>query len=65
MTDLIGPVIKAEDLPDYIGEDVNIFHYPRRRALELLKDPEMQGYWETWGPVYGLERAYLQYDMFL
>ena len=60
----IGPIVKAEDLPDYFWEDVNIFHYPRRKALELLNDPVLEGFWETWGPVYGLERLYFEYDFF-
>lgn len=61
----IGPIVKAKDLPDCFWEDVSILHYPRRKALELLNDPGMEGYWETWGPVYGLERLYFVYSFFL
>ena len=61
----IGPIVKAEDLPDYITEDVNIFHYPRRKAIELLNDPRLEGFFETWGPAYGLERLYFENDFLL
>lgn len=55
----IPALLKAQDLPGYIGEDVNVFMYPRRQAYELLTDPGLQDYWETWGPAYGLERAFI------
>ena len=57
-------ILRKEELPEWIGRDVDISIYPHERAKELLLEPGMQGFWETWGPVYGLERAYLELDLF-